>query len=152
MGDIKGYDGFGKVADAIDAAGLASTLDGGEYTVFGPVDSAVKGDLSADVLKYHVVPGKSRREVSVLTFPPSMAKLSHTRGLLVKHSSMMQSLAHRVRVQQLAQCTLSMLLSTAVLFTPLTSLLFQDGLKWMLRQVLVVLHKVPHYCIKYHTI
>ena len=56
--DIKGYDGFGKVADAIDAAGLASTLDGGEYTVFVPVDSAVKGDLSEDVLKYHVVPGK----------------------------------------------------------------------------------------------
>merc|ERR1712216_1037418 len=75
----------------------------------------------------------------------SMGELLHTRGSLVKHSSMMQSLAHRVRVQQLAQCTLSMFLSTAVLFTPLTSLLFQDGLKLVLRQVLVVL-------CKYHTI
>ena len=43
-----------KVAAAIKAAGLDSALTGGKFTVFCPVDSAVSGDLSADVLKFHV--------------------------------------------------------------------------------------------------
>merc|ERR1711968_248299 len=38
-----------KLAAAIKAAGLDSAL-----TVFAPVDAAVTGDISADVLKFHV--------------------------------------------------------------------------------------------------
>ena len=43
-----------KVAAAIKAAGLDSALTGGKFTVFCPADSTVSGDLSADVLKFHV--------------------------------------------------------------------------------------------------
>jgi len=60
--DVKGYDGFGKFAEACATAGI--DLDGSEYTVFVPTDSTIEeylvngGELTADVLKYHVVPGK----------------------------------------------------------------------------------------------
>ena len=58
----QGYDGFGKFAEACSAAGIA--LDGAEYTVFVPTDLTIDefvvngGTLSADILKYHIVPGK----------------------------------------------------------------------------------------------
>ncbi|KAJ1458248.1 hypothetical protein M885DRAFT_561991 [Pelagophyceae sp. CCMP2097] len=59
--EIKGYDNFGKIVAAIDAAGLTATLSGpGPYTLLAPVDSAVtdyKGSITAEVLKYHVLPG-----------------------------------------------------------------------------------------------
>lgn len=60
--DVKGQDGFGKFADACAAAGV--DLNGGEYTCFVPTDSTIEefivngGTLSADVLKYHIVPGR----------------------------------------------------------------------------------------------
>jgi len=60
--DVKGYDGFGKFADACASAGI--DLGSSEYTVFVPTDSTIEefiingGTLSADVLKYHIVPGK----------------------------------------------------------------------------------------------
>ena len=58
----QGYDGFGKFAEACSAAGI--DLDGAEYTVFVPTDLTIDefvvngGTLSADILKYHIVPGK----------------------------------------------------------------------------------------------
>jgi len=60
--DVKGYDGFKKFADACAAAGI--DLNGGDYTVFLPTDLTIEeyivngGELSADVLKYHIVPGR----------------------------------------------------------------------------------------------
>lgn len=60
--DVKGYDGFGKFADACASAGI--DLNSGEYTAFVPTDTTLEefevngGSLTADVLKYHIVPGK----------------------------------------------------------------------------------------------
>jgi len=60
--DVRGYDGFSKFAVACETAGV--DLGGGEYTVFVPTDTTIDeylangGELSADVLKYHIVPGK----------------------------------------------------------------------------------------------
>jgi uncharacterized surface protein with fasciclin (FAS1) repeats len=61
--DIKGYDNFDKLVGAVAAAGLADALSGpGPFTVFAPTNSAFDGvpagAATADVLKYHVVPGK----------------------------------------------------------------------------------------------
>lgn len=60
--DIKGYDNFGSLCGAVVKAGLADTLKGpGPFTVFAPTDAAVadfKGEITADILKYHVVAGK----------------------------------------------------------------------------------------------
>mmetsp|Transcript_2187 Transcript_2187/g.3239 ORF Transcript_2187/g.3239 Transcript_2187/m.3239 type:complete len:197 (-) Transcript_2187:179-769(-) len=63
--DIKGYDNLTKFVAAVQAAGLSSVLQGpGPYTVFAPTDSAVDqyatkgGQLTADVLKYHIVEGR----------------------------------------------------------------------------------------------
>jgi len=59
--DIKGQDNFGKFCQAVSAAGLDQTLRSGEYTVFVPTDAAFddfKGTMTADILKYHVVPGR----------------------------------------------------------------------------------------------
>jgi uncharacterized surface protein with fasciclin (FAS1) repeats len=60
--DLKGYDSFGSFMEAIKAAGLVDALSGpGPFTVFAPTDSAFaayKGPLTAEVLKYHVVPSK----------------------------------------------------------------------------------------------
>ena len=61
---IKGYDGFGTFLAAVKDAGLADTLSGGEYTVFAPTDAVIAefvsngGSITADLLKYHVLPGK----------------------------------------------------------------------------------------------
>jgi uncharacterized surface protein with fasciclin (FAS1) repeats len=60
--DFKGYDDFTKFTAAANANGVMDLLRGpGPFTVFLPSDSAVssfKGDVSADVLKYHIVEGK----------------------------------------------------------------------------------------------
>ena len=60
--DLKGYDSFGAFSAAIQAAGLAGELSGpGPFTVFAPTDSAFAaytGPLTAEVLKYHIVPSK----------------------------------------------------------------------------------------------
>jgi uncharacterized surface protein with fasciclin (FAS1) repeats len=60
--DIKGYDNFTKLTAALKATGLADTLSkGGPYTVFAPTDKAFddfKGEVTADILKNHVVEGK----------------------------------------------------------------------------------------------
>jgi len=61
--EIKGYDNFGKLADALKAEGI--DLSDGEYTLLAPSDSAfekhaneVGTPITADVLKYHVIKGK----------------------------------------------------------------------------------------------
>merc|ERR1712167_205526 len=61
--EIKGYDNFGKLAAAIKDSGI--DLGSGEYTLLAPSDSAfekhekeVGTPITADVLKYHVIPGK----------------------------------------------------------------------------------------------
>merc|ERR1719183_2316520 len=61
--DIKGHDNFGKLVAAIKDAGI--DLSGGEYTLLAPSDSAfekhaneVGTPITADILKYHVIPGK----------------------------------------------------------------------------------------------
>lgn len=59
--EIKCYDNFDSLVKFIEAAGLADALaGGGPYTVFAPVNSAFEGisSVSADALRYHVVPGK----------------------------------------------------------------------------------------------
>ena len=61
--DIKGYDSFGKFTAAVKDAGI--DLTSGEYTVLAPADSAFEkhaenggAEITADILKYHVIPGK----------------------------------------------------------------------------------------------
>ena len=61
--DIKGYDSFGKFTAAVKDAGI--DLSSGEYTVLAPADSAFEkhaenggAEITADILKYHVIPGK----------------------------------------------------------------------------------------------
>lgn len=60
--DVKGYDNFEKFVAAVEKAGLSDTLKGaGPFTVFAPTDAAFddfKGEVTADILKYHVVAGK----------------------------------------------------------------------------------------------
>jgi len=60
--DIKGYDNFGKLCGALTSFGLVDALKGpGPFTVFAPTDAAIEaftGEITADILKYHVVPGK----------------------------------------------------------------------------------------------
>jgi len=63
--EIKGYEGFGKFAAALESTGVAKDLAGsGPFTVLAPTDSAVDefmangGKITADVLKYHILPGK----------------------------------------------------------------------------------------------
>jgi uncharacterized surface protein with fasciclin (FAS1) repeats len=67
--DIKGTDDLKMFVKAVEAAGLTATLNGaGPFTIFAPVDSAFEGvDMSnkkalADILTYHVVPGKLTKE------------------------------------------------------------------------------------------
>jgi len=61
--DIKGYDNFGQLAAAIKDAGI--DLSSGEFTILAPSDSAIAKHnkevgtpIDADILKYHVIPGK----------------------------------------------------------------------------------------------
>jgi uncharacterized surface protein with fasciclin (FAS1) repeats len=60
--DVKGYDNFGTFIQAVEQAGLTSALQGpGPLTVLVPTDAAFaefKGTLTADILKYHCIPGK----------------------------------------------------------------------------------------------
>ena len=63
--DIQGYDMFDKLVSALEGAGLADTLKGGEYTLLAPANSAFDkhaensgAAVTADALKYHVIEGK----------------------------------------------------------------------------------------------
>jgi len=63
--DLKGYDSFGKFTAALKSTGVANELSGaGPFTIFAPVDTAIetyemmKGPITADVLKLHIVKGK----------------------------------------------------------------------------------------------
>ena len=61
--DIKGYDNFGKFAAALKDAGI--DVDGSDYTILAPIDSAIdkfEGEITADILKYHIIPGKKGLE------------------------------------------------------------------------------------------
>ena len=65
--DIRGYDGYGKFANACAAAGI--DLTGGSYTVFVPTDLTIDNfldtpgaQLTADILKYHIVPGVHKKD------------------------------------------------------------------------------------------
>jgi len=60
---VKGYESFGRFVAAIQANGIDLTQ--GEYTILAPADSAFSkhelggnAPVTADVLKYHVIPGK----------------------------------------------------------------------------------------------
>lgn len=68
--DIKGYDNFTKLVAACQANGI--NLDSGEYTLLAPSDSAfekhaseVGTPITADILQYHVIPG--RKSMDALT-------------------------------------------------------------------------------------
>jgi uncharacterized surface protein with fasciclin (FAS1) repeats len=60
--DIRGHDSFSKFTDACAAAGI--DLDAAPYTIFAPTDSCLesyekmRGPVTADVLKMHIVEGK----------------------------------------------------------------------------------------------
>ena len=61
--EIKGYDNFDKLAAALKETGV--DLSSGDYTMLAPSNSAIDKHnaevgtpITADVLKYHVIPGK----------------------------------------------------------------------------------------------
>lgn len=61
--DIKGYDNFTTLAAALEANSI--DLTGADYTILAPSDSAIAAhvaaggeEITADVLKYHVILGK----------------------------------------------------------------------------------------------
>jgi uncharacterized surface protein with fasciclin (FAS1) repeats len=61
--DIKGYEGFSKLAAAIEKEGI--DYSSGEFTILAPTDAAfdkhdkeVGTPITAEILKYHVIPGK----------------------------------------------------------------------------------------------
>ena len=58
--DIKGYDTFATFTAALAASGV--DLTAGEFTVLAPTDSGCAmvdaPDLTPDVVKYHIIPGK----------------------------------------------------------------------------------------------
>jgi hypothetical protein len=63
--DLRGYDNFGKFYAALNSLGVAAELQGaGPFTIFAPTDPALesyetmRGPLTADVLKLHIVRGK----------------------------------------------------------------------------------------------
>lgn len=63
--DVKGYDMFSQLASAIESSGI--DLSSGDYTILAPSDSAfdkhnkeVGTPVTADILKYHVIPGKKK--------------------------------------------------------------------------------------------
>mmetsp|Transcript_13865 Transcript_13865/g.19855 ORF Transcript_13865/g.19855 Transcript_13865/m.19855 type:complete len:204 (+) Transcript_13865:95-706(+) len=60
--EVRFYNNFNNLVKAVSDAGLAQALSGpGPFTVFAPVNTAFeesKVPASADLLKYHVVPGK----------------------------------------------------------------------------------------------
>ena len=63
--DFMRYDNFGKFYAALNSLGVAAELSGaGPYTVFAPTDPALesyevmRGPLTAEVLKMHIVKGK----------------------------------------------------------------------------------------------
>ena len=61
--ELKGHDGFSKLTAALKSEGV--DLSGADYTILAPADSAfdkhakeVGTPVTADILKYHVIPGK----------------------------------------------------------------------------------------------
>jgi uncharacterized surface protein with fasciclin (FAS1) repeats len=62
--DLKGYENFGKFAAALESTGVAAELGAGPYTIFAPTDptlesyETLRGPLTADIVKMHIVPGK----------------------------------------------------------------------------------------------
>lgn len=67
--EIKGYDNFGRFCAAIEANGLVEELQSGEYTLLVPSDSAFdehesegRGAVTADILRYHMIPGRKSLE------------------------------------------------------------------------------------------
>lgn len=79
--EIKGYEGFGKFAAALESTGVAKSLAGsGPFTVLAPTDAAIDeftangGKITADVLKYHILPAK------ITTAGFSSADLKTTQG------------------------------------------------------------------------
>lgn len=63
--DLRGYDSFGKFAAALQSTGVAAEIAGaGPFTIFAPTDPALssyellRGPLTADIIKMHIVPGK----------------------------------------------------------------------------------------------
>ena len=66
--DIKGYDNFSMFVAEVEKAGI--DLSGGDYTILAPSDSAFEKHgtnngcaITADILKYHVIPGKKSLEM-----------------------------------------------------------------------------------------
>lgn len=62
--DLKGYENFGKFSAALQSTGVINQLSSGEFTIFAPTDpalesyEAMRGPITADVVKMHIVPGK----------------------------------------------------------------------------------------------
>ena len=63
--DIRGYDSFTRFCKAVEEHGLTDELISGEFTILCPTDSAFEsydkkggGQLTADILKYHMIPGR----------------------------------------------------------------------------------------------
>merc|ERR1719327_783836 len=58
--DIKGYDTFNTFASALASSGVDTAS--GEFTIYAPTDTACTAvnspDLTPDVVKYHITPGK----------------------------------------------------------------------------------------------
>jgi uncharacterized surface protein with fasciclin (FAS1) repeats len=88
--DLRGNDSFGKFAAALSANGI--TLGAGPYTIFAPTDSCLesyekmRGPVTADVLKLHIVEGSAISSKDIPTTPlNSLAGPLHYRYAVRKH-------------------------------------------------------------------
>lgn len=84
--DLKGYENFGKFYAALQSTGVANEISGpGPFTIFAPTDPALesyellRGPLTADVLKLHIVKG------NIASTAVSSADLTSLGGVPLKY-------------------------------------------------------------------
>jgi len=62
--DFKGSENFGKFSAALQSTGVINEIASGDFTIFAPTDpalesyEAMRGPITADVIKMHIVTGK----------------------------------------------------------------------------------------------
>merc|ERR1712129_646644 len=128
--DIKGYEGFSKLAAAIEKEGI--DLSSGDFTILAPTDAAfdkhdkeVGTPITADILKYHVIPGKKTLDQLNSDQKTLEGGTLTSYRKFRKNWLVMLSLASSLRVHQKVQVCLLMLNVTMVFYNALILFLFR---------------------------